>query len=187
MILQEPDMRSLDLDNNSIRTASAYRVLALAVVLALFAGCASKPKKPAMARRPAGSPVVSYALSFQGTPYTWGGETPEEGFDCSGFVQYVYARHGVRLPRTARQMAGALPPLDGRSRLPGDLVFFNTTGEPYSHVGIYIGNNAFVHSSSAKGGVIVSSLDKPYWVEHFLGLRRPGLTDRWLGSAKDEE
>lgn len=162
-----------------------HRVLALALALALFAGCASKPKKPTVARR-APAPVVSYALSLQGTPYVWGGESPEKGFDCSGFVQHVYRRHGIRLPRTARQMADALPSLDRRGRQPGDLVFFNTTGEPYSHVGIYIGNNAFVHSSSAKGGVIVSSLDKPYWWGHFLGIRRPSLLDRWLGWADGE-
>lgn len=161
----------------------AHRFLALAVVLILVAGCAGKPKKPAMARRAPASPVVSYALSLQGTPYVWGGESPGKGFDCSGFVQHVFGRHGIRLPRTARQMANALPAQDSRGRQPGDLVFFNTTGEPYSHVGIYIGKNAFVHSSSAKGGVIVSSLDKPYWWEHFLGIRRPGSMGRWLGAA----
>jgi cell wall-associated NlpC family hydrolase len=179
-------MRSLSQYNNSTNMdfRSASRCLALLVVLTLFAGCAGKPRKPAMARRAPASPVVSYALSLQGTPYVWGGESPEEGFDCSGFVQHVFQRHGIRLPRTARQMAGALPSLDSRSRQPGDLVFFNTTGEPYSHVGIYIGNNAFVHSSSARGGVIVSSLDKPYWWDHFLGVRRPSLMDRWLGSAE---
>ena len=150
------------------------RCLLLAALLALMAGCASTPK-PRPARPLAGSPLVDYALSLRGTPYVWGGESMSEGgFDCSGFVQHVYSRYGVRLPRTARDMAQALPPLDGRYRRPGDLVFFNTTGAPYSHVGIYIGNNAFVHSSSSTGGVTVSSLGKPYWWEHFLGIRRPG-------------
>ncbi|CAL1241341.1 C40 family peptidase [Candidatus Methylocalor cossyra] len=155
--------------------------LILASLLALFSGCASRPKPPP-ARPSYLSPLVSYALSLRGTPYVWGGASPEEGFDCSGFVQHVYRRHGIRLPRTAREMAEVLPPLDSRSRRPGDLVFFNTTGEPYSHVGIYIGNDDFVHASSAKGQVIVSRLDKPYWWEHFLGVRRPALLDRWLGA-----
>jgi cell wall-associated NlpC family hydrolase len=179
-------MRSPDNDTPSSAPASTFRLLALVAALALFAGCASKPKKPAVAHRPAGNPVVSYALSFRGTPYVWGGATPEEGFDCSGFVQYVFERHGVHLPRTARQMADALPSLDHVSRRPGDLVFFNTTGKPYSHVGIYIGNDSFVHASSAKGGVIVSNLFTPYWVDHFLGMRRPGrpITGRWVGAAK---
>ncbi|SMF95817.1 Cell wall-associated hydrolase, NlpC family [Methylomagnum ishizawai] len=167
--------------------AIPYRLLLPLLLPALLAGCASTPKPPPP--RPAASrahmgPVIDYALSLQGTPYVWGGESMEEGgFDCSGFVQHVYRRHGVRLPRTARQMAEALPPLDRRDKRPGDLLFFNTTGEPYSHVGIYIGHNAFVHSSSAKGGVIVSSLDKPYWWEHLLGIRRPGQLERWLDSA----
>ncbi len=163
--------------------STAYRLFALVSILIFMAGCASTPK-PRPAQRAHIAPVVNYALSLQGATYVWGGESPAEGgFDCSGFVQYVYGRYGIRLPRTARQMAEALPPLDNRDKRPGDLVFFNTTGEPYSHVGIYIGHNDFVHSSSAKGGVIVSSLDKPYWWEHFLGVRRPSRLDRWLGSA----
>jgi cell wall-associated NlpC family hydrolase len=165
---------------------SAGRLFALAAVLILLAGCASTPK-PGKNPRAYGNPVVSYALSLQGRPYRWGKESPAEGFDCSGFVKHVFGRHGIRLPRTARQMATVLPSVDSRSRRPGDLVFFNTTGEPYSHVGIYIGNNAFVHSSSARGGVIVSSLDREYWWEHFLGVRRPRPLDRWLGMAEDND
>lgn len=165
--------------------STAYRFLGLAFLLALMAGCASTPKPPpAAVGRAHMAPVIDYALSLRGTPYVWGGESMAEGgFDCSGFVQHVYGRHGIRLPRTARQMAEALPSLDHRHKRPGDLLFFNTTGQPYSHVGIYIGHNAFVHSSSAKGGVTVSSLDKPYWWEHFLGIRRPSVLERWLGSA----
>jgi cell wall-associated NlpC family hydrolase len=158
------------------------RWFTLVTLLAFLAGCAGTPKRAPKGRAQA-SPVVRYALSLQGVPYRWGKESPDEGFDCSGFVKHVYGRHGIRLPRTAYGMAVVLPPVDSRYRRPGDLVFFNTTGEPYSHVGIYIGNNAFVHSSSARGEVIVSSLDKPYWWEHFLGVRRPSLLDRWLGSA----
>lgn len=151
----------------------ARRLWLLAAVLAVLAGCAGTPKTPPGAARYVRNPVVDYALSFKGTPYVWGGESPAEGFDCSGFVQYVYRHHGVYLPRTAYQMARSLPAEDSRRRRPGDLVFFNTTGKPYSHVGIYIGRNAFVHASSAKGGVIVSSLERPYWWGHFLGIRRP--------------
>lgn len=156
---------------------------ALVGVTALFAACTSTPKPVPHPAAPvygqaSASPVVRYALSLKGAPYRWGKESPAEGFDCSGFVQHVYQRHGVRLPRTAHQMASALPPLDSRARQPGDLVFFNTTGEPYSHVGIYIGDNQFVHSSSVRGGVIISSLEGRYWWEHFLGIRRPGAWNR---------
>jgi cell wall-associated NlpC family hydrolase len=165
--------------------SSLNRFVAFVVALALLAGCAGTPKRKLRGRAQI-SPVVRYALSLQGAPYRWGKASPGEGFDCSGFVKHVYGRHGIRLPRTAYQMATALPPVDSRYRRPGDLVFFNTTGESYSHVGIYIGDNAFVHSSSARGEVIVSSLDKPYWWEHFLGVRRPSLLDRWLGSAGND-
>ena len=149
------------------------RYALLAFILNILVGCASTPKtttlKNSFATR---NPVVNYALSLQGKPYRWGQESPQQGFDCSGFVKHVYARHGIRLPRTAHQMANALPKVDSRIRQPGDLVFFNTTGEPFSHVGIYIGENAFVHSSSVIVRVIISSLSKPYWWEHFLGIRR---------------
>ncbi len=151
------------------------RMLLAALLLGLSA-CSSKPPKIASAP-PATSPihlqVVRDALSFQGIPYRWGEETPDRGFDCSGLVQYVYGRYGVSLPRTAYEMAMSLPPVDEGRKRPGDLVFFNTTGRPYSHVGIYIGRDRFVHASSAKGEVLVSPLDAPYWSDHFLGLRRP--------------
>jgi cell wall-associated NlpC family hydrolase len=160
---------------------AAARLVAAVSLLALLAGCATAPK-PAAPRRDyfnARNPVVNYALSLRGKPYRWGKESPRDGFDCSGFVKHVYERHGIRLPRTAHQMANALPPLDSRARQPGDLVFFNTTGEPFSHVGIYIGNDAFVHSSSVRGQIIVSVLTGPYWWEHFLGIRRPGFQGRY--------
>ena len=143
----------------------------LACCLLLLSGCASTPKPPVQPR--AASPLLGYALSLQGAPYRWGKGTPGEGFDCSGFVQHVYGRYGIRLPRTALQMASVLPPVDSRYRQPGDLVFFNTTGQPFSHVGIYLGDNAFVHASSSLGRVAVSSINGPYWWEHFLGIRRP--------------
>jgi len=158
------------------------------LVMMLFAGCASQPTAPpSPARQPINMAVVRDALSMKGIPYRWGEETPQRGFDCSGLVQYVYGRHGISLPRTAYQMAMALPELDDNQRQPGDLVFFNTTGKPYSHVGIYIGNDHMVHASSSKGKVVVGPLDTPYWNKHYLGMRRPGLvtqaavsTGRWV-------
>jgi hypothetical protein len=157
----------------SFGTVSWRGLLALFLLTALT-GCTTPPKPRPVPRTPVNLAVVRDALSLKGIPYHWGEETPENGFDCSGFVQYVYGRHGVPLPRTAYDMAMALPELHERYRQPGDLVFFNTTGKPYSHVGILIGDDQFVHASSAKGGVVVSSLDTPYWTDHFLGLRRPG-------------
>lgn len=152
------------------------RYLLLAGVAMILSACSTKPSRPPLPPKtvsPIQLKVVRDALSFQGVPYRWGEETPERGFDCSGFVQYLYGQYGVNLPRTAYEMAMNLPSIHWDRLQPGDLVFFNTTGKPYSHVGIYIGRDRFVHASSAKGEVLVSDLDAPYWSDHFLGLRRP--------------
>jgi cell wall-associated NlpC family hydrolase len=150
-----------------------YQQFALVVVIGLIAGCASTPEIKPVVREP--SSLIDYALSLQGAPYRYGGESPEEGFDCSGFVKHVYGRHGIRLPRTAFQMATSLPPLPGDYGLrSGDLVFFNTTGRAYSHVGIFIRDDKFIHASSSRSGrVMVSSLIGAYWRKHYVGARRP--------------
>jgi cell wall-associated NlpC family hydrolase len=146
----------------------------LLLILALLAGCASTPEiKSVEHKQP---PIVEYALSLQGAPYRWGKESPEEGFDCSGFVMYVYGKHGIRLPRTAREMAHALPPIPKYDLRSGDLVFFNTRGPRYSHVGIYINHGKFIHAPNRRiGKVMVSSMDSGYWRKHFVGVRRPLL------------
>lgn len=152
------------------------RVLTILIGTSLIFGCASTPKpapQPTPSKTSINLQVVRDALSLKGISYQYGEETPERGFDCSGFVQYVYGQHGINLPRTAYEMAASLPALDETLREPGDLVFFNTTGKPYSHVGIYLGRNLFVHASSAQGEVLVSELDTPYWSKHYLGTRRP--------------
>ena len=152
------------------------RFVMLLLSASILFGCVSTPKPTAQTPSPKANinlQVVRDALSLKGISYQYGEETPEQGFDCSGFVQYVYGRHGVHLPRTAYEMATSLPALDETLREPGDLVFFNTTGRPYSHVGIFIGRNRFVHASSAQGEVLVSELDTPYWSKHYLGTRRP--------------
>lgn len=167
----------------SIRVNTLPWVLFLALSLL---GCSTAPKLPVVpdnSHAGAGrKALINYALTLRGTPYRWGKESPNEGFDCSGFVQHVYRKYGLRLPRTARQMATHLAEIDRRTRQPGDLVFFNTTGEPYSHVGIYLGDDAFIHSSSVKGQVIVSAMTGNYWLERFLGFRRPGIWE--LGTQR---
>lgn len=160
---------------------SVVSLLRLLVLLlpALLSGCASTPEAKPPAQPSAGNGhVVPYALSLQGAPYVWGKSSPAEGFDCSGFVQHVYRQHGVDLPRTARDMASKLPEVPKNCRLPGDLLFFRTDGRSYSHVGIYIGNESFVHASSSHSGVKISSLNKPYWLSRFLGVRRPHARHR---------
>lgn len=114
------------------------------------------------------------ALRFLGTPYVFGG-TSTSGFDCSGYVQHVFAMLGVSIPRTADAQYYAGHKITGGMK-PGDLVFFQTYEPGPSHVGIYLGNDKFVHASSH--GVMVSSLSDAYWANRYLGAKR------MLASAK---
>jgi cell wall-associated NlpC family hydrolase len=146
--------------------------LFVSVAVVLFSGCASVPEiKPVPQSQ---SPVITYALSLQGTPYRYGKDSPEEGFDCSGFVKHVYEKQGITLPRTVKDMALSLPQIPKNDVLSGDLVFFNTNGNSFSHVGIYVNNDKFVHAPSQRTGrVLVSSLKNHYWHKHYIGARRP--------------
>lgn len=114
--------------------------------------------------------ILNTAKQYLGVPYLWGGTTPK-GFDCSGFVQYVFAKHGISLPRTSKQQYGVGSAVSRSQLKKGDLVFFNTSGSGVSHLGIYTGDGRFIHASSSKG-VVVSSLDNTYWAPRYLGARR---------------
>ncbi len=138
---------------------------------ALFSGCAGIQENGSSADY---SPTVSYALSLQGRPYRYGKSSPEEGFDCSGFVKHVYERQGILLPRSAQEMAQSLTQVSKDDLHSGDLVFFNTNGKPFSHVGIYVDNDNFIHAPSRRSGkVLVSSLKNRYWSDRFSCARRP--------------
>lgn len=120
-------------------------------------------------------PLLQYANSLQGVPYRYGGSSPQAGFDCSGFVVHVFARSGVLLPRVSEEMARQLPVLKAEALARGDLVFFNTNGQAYSHVGIYLGEQRFIHAASSRSGrVMVSSMADAYWRPRFDGARRVG-------------
>ena len=111
------------------------------------------------------------ALSLRGAPYRSGGIDPG-GFDCSGFVRYVYQQHGVAMPREVREQFRFGKTVD-RDRLePGDLVFFSTVAPGASHVGIVIGGDQFVHAPSERGVVRVENLSSQYWASRFVGARR---------------
>lgn len=113
------------------------------------------------------------AMSLVGIPYRWGGNTPESGFDCSGLVKYVVARAAdVNLPRTTADISRRGEAVDPDEIAPGDLIFFNTTGRPHSHVGIYVGKLRFVNAPSTGGTVRLDYLTNPYWAKHFDGIRR---------------
>lgn len=127
---------------------------------------------PAHATPPEDIPI--YAVSLVGSPYRLGGTSPESGLDCSGFVGHVYRETtGIMLPRDSRAISQAAQPLAQAELLPGDLVFFNTLNRAFSHVGIYLGDDRFVHAASSRSGaVMVSSLNNRYWRERYDGARR---------------
>lgn len=113
------------------------------------------------------------AMSLVGTPYRYGGNTPDAGFDCSGLVRYVVSRAAnVNLPRTTEAMGTRGTALDRSEVASGDLVFFNTTGRANSHVGIYVGQNRFVHAPSTGGTVRLEDMGKSYWASRYNGARR---------------
>jgi len=119
--------------------------------------------------------LVDLAMSLRDIPYASGGSTPSTGFDCSGFVRYVFARAiGMRLPaNAASQFLAGLKVSRGRLKT-GDLVFFHTSGKRrISHVGIYLSNGRFIHAPTNGKTVEVSSLNESYWSRRFAGARRP--------------
>ncbi len=117
--------------------------------------------------------VVVGALNMIGVRYRWGGNTPDSGLDCSGFVRYVFQDTlGMALPRRAEEMSHVGEKVRMSELKPGDLVFFNTMRRAASHVGIYIGDNKFVHSPSTGSTIRVDDLDDGYWEKRFTGARR---------------
>lgn len=131
--------------------------------------------------------VIGTAMSRMGTRYRWGGTTPA-GFDCSGFVGYVYSRNGKRLPRTASEQSKQGQSVGKGNLKKGDLVFFRTTrSSRVSHVGIYVGEGKFVHASSGGGRVKVSSLSDSYYSKRFAGAKRVSASKGSSSRAKAEK
>lgn len=119
------------------------------------------------------SDLVVNAFGFLGVPYRRGGNSVETGFDCSGFVRAMYQQTvGLILPRSADQQAAATQTIEKSDLKPGDLVFFNTMRRAFSHVGIYIGDNKFIHSPRAGAEVRVDDMRLGYWQARFNGARR---------------
>lgn len=169
--------------------ATIRPVLRSAVVIALLtsvAACATKgaaprpfPKAPLppgaqglpSLPEPERTALLDTALSYRGVPYRNGGSDPN-GFDCSGFVQWVFAQHGVRLPRAVEDQYQLGSTIDRDAVEPGDLVFFETVSRGASHVGIALGGNEFVHAPSSRGVVRIESYAIAYWKQRFVGARR---------------
>ena len=162
-----------------MNTAAARQVLRFLVLLAalLLAACGSRtPARPSLAApRIAADPneILFRAISLVGTPYRYGGNTPESGFDCSGLIGYVfYDVAGARLPRSAAEIDRLdAPPVSRQKLAAGDLVFFRDGGN-VSHIGIYVGEGRFVHAPSRGGTVRLDALDGDYWRQHYYGAKR---------------
>lgn len=115
--------------------------------------------------------IVGTALALRGTPYRNGG-ADQDGFDCSGFTQFVFGQYGIALPRAVRDQYQQGKPIDQAELAPGDLVFFTTTEPGASHVAIVVGGDEFIHAPSSTGVVRVEHLSSSYWSQRYLGARR---------------
>lgn len=145
---------------------AAVLLLASAV---LAAGCSWGPTRPDEAHAPA-LQAVDFATGLIGTPYRWGGATPA-GFDCSGLVYYTFSKAGVRVPRTSQQQFDAAQPVALHEAVPGDLVFFAERGRIF-HVGIYLGEDRFIHAPDRGRAVSVASLAEGFYRARFAGAGR---------------
>jgi cell wall-associated NlpC family hydrolase len=160
--------------------------LYLAAFSAVLEACAAIVSAPEPSTGPAVQPTTRIpapgaqrseallqALLALGVDYSNGGASPATGFDCSGLVVHVFNQaYGMSLPRTARDQSSVGTPVRDGELEPGDLVFYNTLGEPFSHVGIYVGNGRFVHSPKSGARVRVESMRGAYWIRRFSGARR---------------
>ena len=121
------------------------------------------------------SELAIQAMGMIGIRYQYGGNAPENGLDCSGLVRYLFMQvWGKELPRTSEEISRLGEPVDTGNLQPGDLVFYNTLRRSFSHVGIYLGDNKFVHAPSAGGQVRIESMEVGYWKNRFNGARRLG-------------
>jgi cell wall-associated NlpC family hydrolase len=161
-----------------------------AFALSLLAACTTPPKQPARKtasikpkpRRPielskleasgAGREILMYTLGLLDVEYKFGGANPEAGLDCSGLVAYIYQNAlGVKLPHNAAMIAELARPVANSELGVGDLVFFNTMGRPFSHMGIYIGDDKFVHAPRTNSAIRTDWLDNSYYASRFEGGR----------------
>ena len=165
-------------------TSRRSALLVVAVVAAVSGGCVSAggpgpspfPNAPrtnfsraAAENAPA---LIATAMQFRGVPYRLGGTEPGGGFDCSGFVYYVFEQHQVALPRTVAEQYEIGAKISPSDIEPGDLVFFATTASSATHVGLAIGADEFIHAPGTGGVVRIDRVDAPYWKARVVGARR---------------
>jgi cell wall-associated NlpC family hydrolase len=153
----------------------SYAVGLLTLLLALSACSVLGPSTSttSVSLPPKVAALHAELVGLIGVPYKNGGDRPEDGFDCSGLVRYAVERSwGVRLPRSSRQISEVTQVIDSSELRPGDLVFYNTLNQAFSHVGVFIGEGRFIHAPTSGGQVRVESMRLPYWVNRFNGARR---------------
>lgn len=146
-------------------------LLTLILSLAVWPGQARSTEE-ILASNPAAE-LALRAIGLIGTPYAYGGNDPQLGMDCSGLVRYLFRETwGAELPRTSAEISRLGQAIDKRELQPGDLVFYNTLRRAFSHVGIYLGDNRFIHAPASGGQVRIENMDLNYWKRRFDGARR---------------
>jgi cell wall-associated NlpC family hydrolase len=159
---------------------NSMKLLLLLSVLLLGACATTRENLPS--HQAYSSPTIrnltAYARGLIGTPYKYGGRSPRAGFDCSGFVDYVFRRSAhVSLPHNSRLISRHGFPVKPSQLREGDLVFYDTNHSAYSHVGIYLGNYRFIHAPSSGGRVRTEDMRETYWETHYSGARRIALRE----------
>jgi len=158
--------------SNRIFYRTILLLVVLAVALVLFAGCATAPSKRVPGYSASvGDKAADTALTMIGRPYKYKGDMPA-GFDCSGLVRYCYLVAGMDVPHGTSSLRNSTRSVGLTNARKGDLLFFVQGGKKYSHVGIYVGNDQFVHAPSGGGVVRKDSIASPYWKQHYLDTRR---------------
>ena len=153
-----------------------HKVLGLIIITSFtvgLSGCGSKPKYYQDSSNIHAQTVIKAAKKMLGVKYRYGGTTPDRGFDCSGLVQYSHRAAGINIPRTTRQQFKTARRINRRYLKAGDLVFFKTVPtRSVSHVGIYLGNNKFIHAPSSGKRVKINSIKEKYWRKRYSGAGR---------------
>lgn len=144
------------------------------LLLIFLSACQStRHDSPPYAADAAMNGLTEYAASLIGTPYRYGGNTPDRGFDCSGFVGHVFQHKlGKTLPRSSEEISRVGVAQKSNNLRPGDLVFYNTLNRTFSHVGIYLGDGQFIHSPSSGKSVSIVNMSDTYWRKRYNGARR---------------
>ncbi|MBN2721520.1 MAG: C40 family peptidase [Campylobacterales bacterium] len=187
-IIKHKDNLALSQNTKEYSYQAFYNELQQQKILAIKAEAANKQKEQSPQKTPKTyqannsycigdtnqNSLIEDAKNHKGGKYVWGGTNPR-GFDCSGYVQYLYGKHGVKLPRTALAQSKVGLPIDPNHLKQGDLVFFMTDKKrniPITHVGIYVGNGQFIHAASKDRGIIISPLNSGSYSNTFVGAKR---------------